>query len=61
MVKYVITVNVVEGVIHVSVSRNGKFFDEAEFTLDERRDFIDYMTYITMLIALKAKEIKPSF
>ena len=54
MAEYTISIRIFEGKMHVVVSRDGKFFDEAEFTIDEVKEFIAHMTFIAATIASDA-------
>ena len=46
MARYVIAVNVLYDTIHVDVSKNNKFVDEAEFHITELDEFSEYMDHI---------------
>jgi len=50
MVRYVITINILSDEIHVEVSKNGRYADEASFHVSELEEFDEYMDWITTLI-----------
>jgi len=50
MARFVITINVLHDEIHVDVSKNNRFVDEASFHITEFEEFSEYLDHITTLI-----------
>ncbi|MCD6417627.1 hypothetical protein J7M00_02445 [bacterium] len=58
MVRYVITVDVREDEINVSVSKDGRYYDEVSFHVSEICEFDEYMGDITTQILREIYKVR---